>query len=480
MTGRAAPRTAESFGSRADFERWHARRRWARAGLTYLVMLIFAVILIGPLLFAAVSSVKVDPLAYPPSLLIPQLSPKNWAAAARLGVAGSGDRWLGGFAPSAEVPFRTTYFVPDGQEPEAPEVEVSRRRPGGLGAAQKIDFAADYAELSAIREVSREPATYPLRDEDTAGQFVTYEFTVSYPGEGPKTNSLPLDLTSPANQLFVNSTLAPSRLERRGRVASFDNAAPGAVGYALRNYVRVFGEVKSVTTGQPLFLAWIRNSTVMAIARVLTTLLFASMAGYALARLRFPGRNIIFFVILFSMMIPGQVTFISNYLVLRDGIFGLTGLFGVQSLLNSLWSVIIGGASGSALVAAGMVFLMKQFFESIPNEVEEAAMIDGANHWRRYWSVILPMARPALGAVAILSFQGAWNEFFWPFIVLTSPEEIKTLPIGLLSFRQTYGGVGDWGLILAGAILSAIPIIILFIVFQKYFLEGVSYGGGKE
>jgi multiple sugar transport system permease protein len=122
---------------------------------------------------------------------------------------------------------------------------------------------------------------------------------------------------------------------------------------------------------------------------------------------------------------------------------------------------------------------MKQFFESIPNEVEEAAMIDGANHWRRYWSVVLPMARPALGAVAILSFQGAWNEFFWPFIVLTSPEEIKTLPIGLLSFRQTYGGVGDWGLILAGAILSAIPIVILFIVFQKYFLEGVSYGGGK-
>ena len=480
MTGRALPRPPESFGSRADFERWHARRRWARAGLTYLVMLIFAVVFIGPLLFAAVSSVKVNPLDYPPSLAIPQLSPKNWAAAARLGVAGNNDRWLGGFAPGAEVPFRVTYFVPDGQEPEPPEVAVSRRRPGGLGSAQRIDFAADYAELSPVRETARSPATFEVRGEETAGQFVTYAFTVSYPGDGPVTNTLPLDLTAPVNQRFADSTLTPSRLERRGRVASYDNAAPGAVGYALRNYVRVFDEVKSVTTGQPLFSAWIRNSTLVALARVVSTLLFASMAGYALARLRFPGRNVIFFVILFSMMIPGQVTFISNYLVLRDGIFGLTQLFGVQSLLNSLWSIIVGGASGSALVAAGMVFLMKQFFESIPNEVEEAAMIDGANHWRRYWSVVLPMARPALGAVAILSFQGAWNEFFWPFIVLTSPEEIKTLPIGLLSFRQTYGGVGDWGLILAGAILSALPIIVLFIVFQRYFLEGVSYGGGKE
>ena len=123
-----------------------------------------------------------------------------------------------------------------------------------------------------------------------------------------------------------------------------------------------------------LFWAWTLNSFFVAIMRVISTLLFASMAGYALARLKFPGKTFIFFALLFSMMIPGQVTFISNYLVLRDGIFGLTQLFGVPTLLNSIWAVIIGGASGSALVAAAMVFLMKQFFESIPNEVEEAAM----------------------------------------------------------------------------------------------------------
>lgn len=477
MATPTATRRAESFASRTDFERWQARRRWARAGLVYVIMLFFALVLVGPLLFATVSSLKINPLDYPPTLNIPQLWPKNWAAAARLGVAGEGSRWFGGFAPGAEVPFRLTYFVPEAQEAETPEVVVPRR---SSGTAQQAEFAADYATVSPVEEVSREPATYPLRGQETEGQLVTYEFSISYGGDGPEVDSLPVDVTTPVTQVFTDSTLSPSRIERRGRVASYDNLTPGALGYIFHNYVRVFGEARSATTGKSLFLTWTRNSFLVAIVRVLSTLLLASMAGYALARLYFPGKSVIFLIILFSMMIPGQVTFISNYLVLRDGIFGLTQLFGVPTLLNSLWAVIIGGASGSALVAAGMVFLMKQFFESIPREVEEAAMIDGASQWRRYWSVVLPMARPALGAVAILTFQGAWNEFFWPLIVLTSPDDIKTLPIGLLAFRQTYGGVGDWGLILAGAVLSTVPIIILFIVFQRYFLEGVSYGGSKE
>lgn len=107
-------------------------------------------------------------------------------------------------------------------------------------------------------------------------------------------------------------------------------------------------------------------------------------------------------------------------------------------------------------------------------------MIDGAGHWGRFWRVVLPMARPALGALIILSFQSAWNDFFWPLVVLTTPEDIKTLPIGLLTFRNVYGNTGDWGLILAGAIMSAVPVIVLFVVFQRYFMEGVSFGGSKE
>ena len=119
-------------------------------------------------------------------------------------------------------------------------------------------------------------------------------------------------------------------------------------------------------------------------------------------------------------MIPGQVNFISNYLVLRDGIFGFSRLWGQATLLNSLSGVILSG-----LVSAGAVFIMKQFFETIPREVEEAAMIDGTTQWERFFRVVMPMARPALGALTILTFQGAWNDFFWPLVVLTTPKTLK-------------------------------------------------------
>src|SRR5690606_20774324 len=152
---------------------------------------------------------------------------------------------------------------------------------------------------------------------------------------------------------------------------------------------RVMDEARSVTTGRSLILSWTVNSILVAIAKVRSTLALASMAGYALARLRFPGRRLIFVLILFAQMIATQVIFISNYLVLRDGIFGRSRLWGQQTLLNSLPGVILSG-----LVGAGAVFIMKQFFESIPREVEEAAMLDGANQWQRYANVVLPMARP--------------------------------------------------------------------------------------
>jgi multiple sugar transport system permease protein len=261
---------------------------------------------------------------------------------------------------------------------------------------------------------------------------------------------------------------------------SYDNITPGSLGYIFHNYRRVFREARSISTGQSLFLQWMINSGIYAFFRVISNVIFATMAGYALARYRFRGRTAVFFLVLFAQMVPAQVTFVSNYLVIRDGVFGLSRLFGYNTLLNTLGGVVLGGAGASAFIEAGKVFIMKQFFETIPQSTEEAAIIDGASHWQRFALVMFPQARPALGAVAILTFQGAWNDFFWPLVVLTSPEDIKTLPIGLLSFRQTYGAAGDWGLILAGAILSALPVVILFVVFQRYFLQGISLGGSKE
>lgn len=465
----------------SDVTFWRAKRRWARVGIVYLVMLAFAVLFVGPLLFAGLSSLKINPLEYPPRLRIAELNPVNWVTAARLGNYGAGNIWTGGFTPGAEIPFEVRYFIPDGVEPQTPEIEVPRRRPGaGLGAVRSIEFAADHAAIQTIQVSDTEVGQHEIEAVEHSGRFVAWSFSITYVGDGPEIDRVPLDILAAPEHHYVSSTLPASRLERRGRVVSFVDVAPGILRYVFRNYARIFDEARSVTTRQPLFFAWTRNSFFVSIVRVFTNLLFASMAGYALARYHFRGKFLVFLVLLFSQMVPAQVTFISNYLLLRDGLFGLSNLFGQASLLNSLWGVIIAGAgSGAAMIEAGKVFIMKQFFETISPDVEEAALIDGANQWQRYSRVVLPMARPALGAVAILTFQGAWNEFFWPFIVLTSPEEVKTLPIGLMSFRQTYGAAGDWGLILAGAILSAIPVIILFVVFQKYFIHGVSFGGSK-
>lgn len=476
--GPAATVTAEALTQeRREDERWATRRRWARAAIAYLVMLLLSILFLGPLLFAALSSVKTDPLQYPPQLFAPQLSPANWGTAARLGRQGADAPFWGGFAPGAEVEFDLTYFVPQGLTPEAPSAVVPRRRPGGgLGAVQRITYAADYAEVAPVTLAERTAGERRAGDEVVEGEYVTYRVRVTYPGEGPVVDRLPLDVEAPSRQqVFVRSTLPPTRLERRGLVASYDAITPGSLGYVFANYRRVFTEARSVTTGESLFLRWTWNTVVYAFFRVIITVVIATMAGYALARLRFPGRNFIFLLVLFAQMVPTQVLFISNYLVLRDGIWGLWPALGFGTLLNSLPGLLFVTA-----LSAGPVFIMKQFYESIPREVEESAMIDGAGHWGRFWRVVVPMARPALGALIILSFQSAWNDFFWPLVVLTTPEDIKTLPIGLLTFRNVYGNTGDWGLILAGAIMSAIPVIILFIVFQRYFMEGVSYGGTKE
>lgn len=446
--------------------RWIARRRWARAGIIYTLLLACSLLFVGPLLFALLSSLKDNPSEWPPRLDPPQLNPANWAAAWQLGRQGGGNGWFGQFAPGRSVSFEVRYLVPPGAAAVPPQVQVPRRVPGaGAGAVRLGPFAADVAEVSPPQEVSRQPLA--------RGTVVTYRFRIRNAGT-VAVDRLPLDVSVPAGQVFQGATLWPSRQERQGRVQSWNNVTAGLIPYVFNNYVRVFRENYSRSTGQNLFLAWIRNSFLLATVRVLTTLVFAAMAGYALARLRFPGRNAVFFTLLFSMMIPSQVLFISNYLVLRDGIWGLAQIWGQQTLLNSFTGYLL-----SSVVTASGVFIMKQFFESLPASLEEAARIDGAGYIQVFTRVILPLARPALGALTILTFQGTWNEFFWPLVVLTAPQDRFTLTVGLLSFRRTYGVAFDWGPLLAGAIISALPVIILYLVFQRYFVEGISFTGTK-
>jgi multiple sugar transport system permease protein len=207
------------------------------------------------------------------------------------------------------------------------------------------------------------------------------------------------------------------------------------------------------------------NSLLLVILNTASTLVFASMAGYAMARLNYRFKGALFLLVLFVMTVPNQVLFISNYLVLRD--------LGLLNTIVGVWLVL-------PFIAAGQVFFMKQFFETLPKELEEAAKIDGASPFQTFYKVILPLTTPALGALTILTAQGTWNQYFWALIVLTSPQDNFTLPIGLNSFNRLYGNAGDYGLILAGAIVSAIPVIVLFSVFQRYFVASAATSGGKE
>jgi multiple sugar transport system permease protein len=441
------------------------RRQIAAAAWVYLVFIALGTVLLGTFAIAFIASLKVDPLERPFRLIFDQATPTAWIAAADLGRQGAGDPWWGGIAPGAEITFSVTYTAPPGTGIIAPEAEVPRRRPGtGPGAAMVRDYAIDYTtldlvgtedgEIAVTNEETGERETWPTRQ---------YTYRIVYPGDGPWIERTPFDLTTPTSQSLVDSTLAPTRFERRGRVASWDNVTPGVLGLVFGNYRRVINETVDVNTGESLFSSWLWNSFVIAIGRVVMTIALASLAGYALARLKFRGAGLIFAVTLFSMTIPAQVTFVSNYLIFRD--FGM---------LNTPGSVIV------VLVVGAHVLLMKQFFENFPREIEEAAIVDGTSRFGVFWRIVLPNSMPAVMVNAIVAFQTAWNDFFWPLVLITSPPNALTIQVGLLSLRRSYGGAqGDWALVLAGAFISMVPVLILFILFQRYIVSNQVSEGVK-
>ncbi|MFJ2607550.1 carbohydrate ABC transporter permease [Streptomyces sp. NPDC087425] len=227
-------------------------------------------------------------------------------------------------------------------------------------------------------------------------------------------------------------------------------------------YQRLFG-LSDTAAGVP-FLRWLSNSAFVAVVVTAGRVLFDAMAGYALARLRFRGRGVLFGFVIAVMAVPNVALLIPRFLVLNT-----FGLFDTYS-----------GMILPLLVDAAGIFIMKQFFESIPREVEEAARVDGAGVFRTFWSVVLPMARPALLTLTILSFQGSWNEFTH-FLVATQSSRYETLTVGLA--RLVSGGLGggtQYPLKLAAALLATLPVAALFFCFQRYFVQGANAGAVKE
>lgn len=205
---------------------------------------------------------------------------------------------------------------------------------------------------------------------------------------------------------------------------------------------------------------WFFNSTVVAAIWVIARCIFGAMAGYAFARMTFPGKNIVFLIILSTIMIPSIVTIVPKFIILKN-----------LNLLNGYGALTV-----PFLTDAFGIFLMKQFFESIPRELEEAARVDGANRYRMFAQIVLPNAAPALTALAIFSFQGSWNSFLEPLIYV-SDERRFTLPLGLAYFRQA--NYTDWPTVMASAVITTVPIAIFYIIFQRYFVESNASSGIK-
>ena len=210
------------------------------------------------------------------------------------------------------------------------------------------------------------------------------------------------------------------------------------------------------------FTRLIWNSFKIASLSTLGQLLTCSMAGFAFAAVRFRGRDALFVLLLVTLMIPFQVTLIPNFIIYR-----FLGLYGTQIPLYL--PAFLGGAFGT--------FLLRQYFLTIPNELAEAARIDGASLWTIYWRIYLPLARPALAALAIFTFLFSWNDLFGPLIYLPSDLEKTTLPVGLALFQAQYSG--RWAVMMAGVTVSIAPIVIVFFFAQKQFIEGIALSGVK-
>ena len=219
-----------------------------------------------------------------------------------------------------------------------------------------------------------------------------------------------------------------------------------------QNYVDIFTE-------QPMF-QFMLNTIKIVFFVVLGQLFFSSLAAYSFARIRFKGRTVMFFFYIATLMVPGQVTMIPTYL-----------MFAKVGLVDNHIALIL-----PAFFSAFGVFLLRQFFMSLPKELEEAAEIDGCNPFTTYWRIMLPLIVPAMLTLGVFTLMNTWNDYMGPLIYLTTPEKY-TMTLGIAYFKGVY--TTQWNLVMAGSVLSVIPILVAYLCAQKYFVEGIAFSGVK-
>lgn len=223
-----------------------------------------------------------------------------------------------------------------------------------------------------------------------------------------------------------------------------------------------FENYKSVFSSIPL-AKYFLNSLFVALVTTAGQIVFASLAGYAFARLKFKGRDVLFFVILVTMMIPPQVNIIPLFFIMRE-----------LHWVNTYQALIIPGFFGGF-----GVFMLRQYFLTFPKDLEEAAKIDGCGIFQTFFRVAVPLALPSIVTLAIFTFVSSWNSFMWPLII-TNSDDMRTLPVGLAAFRGSFREITLWGDLLACAVICTIPVIIVFLLGKKYFINDLLSGAVKE
>ena len=222
------------------------------------------------------------------------------------------------------------------------------------------------------------------------------------------------------------------------------------------------------------FFRWVLNSGFLAVVVLVLQMFFNSLAAYSFAKRKFPGRDGLFLLMLATLMIPGQLFLIPNYLILlRSPLFGGNNLLGMggHGMLDSFWGIIVPYS-----FSVWSVFFMRQYMKGIPDDLLDAARMDGASEFAIYWKVVLPLCGPVLAAQAIFTFTFVWNDFFWPLIVINSAE-LRTLQLGLALFILKNKTV--WDIVFAGSVISTLPVLLIFVFFQKYFIRGIALTGMK-
>jgi len=223
--------------------------------------------------------------------------------------------------------------------------------------------------------------------------------------------------------------------------------------WTIDNYRTIFSQ-------EPLFGRWLLNSAIAAIAVTLLNLIFTSMAGYALARIPFRGNQFWFVIILAALMIPGQITLLPKFLILKS-----------LGLLNTYQGLILPSA-----INVSFIFMMRQFFLNFPKELEEAAALDGLGRFETFVRIVLPLAKPAIAVQTIFVFMGSWNEFLLPLVVMADPE-MFTLPVGLNAFKGQY--ISYWNYIMAASMIFTLPALAIYAALNRYFIQGITFTGSK-